>query len=351
MDNQEEKLNFAMLTYSGLALNDIIDGDDKVQSGLKWVKWGGNNKFPNYLWDSYLKCSNLQAICNTITDYVCGDEIITNEVAVKSNDGCSLDDTIRRCALDFIIFGGFAVECIRNVQGDIVMINYQNVMNIRVNQELTTAYISNKWNTYSNSKVIELPLYNPLEKQDHFILYYRGRITRGYNPVPMYISALKSVEILNNTRNFHMRNLQNGFTASTLINLNNGDISTRELREIKEKLEIGFTGSENAGKFMLINGGDKDHAATIEKLNADNFGEQYKSLSESSIDDLYVAFRINPILLGKNGNTGFTQQEFAQAYKLYYRTTIKPLQQQIVNVFESIGINVEISEFKINWEE
>lgn len=345
----KEELNFALVTPSGLAINDIIDSGDYKMSNCKWVKWGKENKFPAILFDNYLKCSNLQAIINTITDYVYGEGIETN-YDFLSDDGDTLEEVLKKCILDYILFGGFTLECIRNANGDIVMINYQNVMNVRVNEDLTIAYISNKWSNYNTTNIVELPLFNKDEKQPHFIFYFRGNITRGINPIPCYISALKSVEILNNTRNFHLRNLENGFSARSIINLNNGTIKTRELEEIKEKLEKGYCGTENAGKFILINGGDKEHETTITSLDSDKFEAQYKALQESSIDDVYVGFRINKMLVGVNIQTGFSSEEFENAYKLYYTTFIKPIQNDFVKLMKKLDINISFNEFKIDWK-
>ncbi len=222
-------------------------------------------------------------------------------------------------------------------------------MNVRVNEDLTIAYLSNKWGTYSGKEVIELPLFNPNEKQDHFVYFNRGKITRNINPTPTYIGAMKSVEILNSTRNFHLNNLKNGFNVSALINLNNGSIKSRELAEIKERLENNFTGSENAGKFLLINNPDREHQATVARLNADNFGDLYQALDKSSKEDIYVAFRINPILVGQNVATGFSKEEFEQAYKLFEVTVIKSWKNKINKCFNDLGIEVTFKPFKIDW--
>lgn len=338
-EKTENELKFALVTPSGVAINDVVDWDKITNS--KWVKWGFDNKMPNILWDNYLKCGLLSAIINQIVEYIYGE-------GVEGIDN-DLKEVLRKCIFDYILFGGFTIECIRNAKGDIVSYNYQNVMNVRVDKDLTTAYISNKWNSFSTTNYIELPLYDKTKKDPHFIFYYRGDLTRGINPIPSYISALKSIEILNNTRNFHKRNLENGFTASVIVNLNDSTIKSRELKEIKEKLEEGYTGSENAGRFLLLNGGDKDHAATILRLNADNFGDLYRSLDESSKEDLYTAFRINPILLGKNVNTGFSKEEFENAFKLFYTTSIKPLQNRIKECLSLINLNIDWKEFEINW--
>ena len=336
MDNE---MKFATVTPHGIIVPDVVD----KKTSKKYINWGEDNKLPNYLWDNYLSCSNLQAIVNTVVDFVIGEGIDT----VFSQE--SFVDNIQKWVTDYVLFGGFAVEALRNRNGDIAQLNYINVMNVRVDEELTTAFLSNNWGSWSGKDIIELPLYKDDEKQPHFIYYFRGNITRNINPIPMYIASLKSIEILNNVKNFHLNNLTNGFTASTIINLNDGTIKTRELSEIKKQLEEKFTGSSNAGKFILMNGGDKEHEATVVRLDADNFGDLYKALTVSSENDLYVAFRINPMLVGVNVQTGFSKEEFENAFALYNSTVITPIKNIFIKQFEKLGVPVSFRDFKINW--
>lgn len=336
MDNE---MKFATVTPHGIIVPDVVD----KKTSKKYINWGEDNKLPNYLWDNYLSCSNLQAIVNTVVDFVIGEGIDT----VFSQE--SFVENIQKWVTDYVLFGGFAVEALRNRNGDIAQLNYINVMNVRVDEELTTAFLSNNWGSWSGKDIIELPLHKEDEKQPHFIYYFRGNITRNINPIPMYIASLKSIEILNNVKNFHLNNLTNGFTASTIINLNDGTIKTRELSEIKKQLEEKFTGSSNAGKFILMNGGDKEHEATVVRLDADNFGDLYKALTESSENDLYVAFRINPMLVGVNVQTGFSKEEFENAFALYNSTVITPIKNIFIKQFEKLGVPVSFKDFKINW--
>ena len=351
----ENEMKFALVqgklyTPSGIGVSDLTDFD-YYTSGYKWVTWGFENRLPQVFYDNYLKCSLLTSIVNRMCDYTYGEGLTMSETVATTDNEEDLESVVRKCVFDYILFGGFAVECIRNRMGDIVRYNYVNVMNLRVNADLTTAYISRKWTNYSSAKVIEVPLYNKNENQSHFIFYYRGTITKGVNPIPCYISALKSIEILNNTRNFHKRNLENGFNISCIINLNDGNVKTKELAEIKEKLEKGYTGSENAGKILILNNQDKAHAATVERLSADNFGELYLSLSQSSETDIMTAFGINEMLLGRNVQTGFSKEEFENAYALFYTTTILPIQQTFQKQFKKINLGFEFKPFKIEWGE
>ena len=319
------------------------------KTSKKYINWGDMNNMPQYLWDSYLQCSNLQALVNTVTDYINGDGIETTFTNYDESE--TLNDVIKKCTFDLVLFGGFAVECLRDSNKNITQVNYINVMNVRVDEDLTTAFLSNQWGSWSGKDVKTLPLYNSKKLQSHFILYYRGNITRNINPVPMWFAALKSVEVLNESRNYNLNNIKNNFNANTIIALNGTAIKSSEMEEIKEKLKNGYSGSDNAGKTLLINNTNSEGKVEITKLDNDKTVDLYKSVQESSVDDLYVAFRINPLLVGINQQTGFQIQQFADAFKLYDKTVVSPLQNQVVKVFNNIGVEINFKKFIINWED
>ena len=345
-NSQSISFEFAYIETKEVIVPDVID----KKTNRKWVNWGENNKLPNYLWDCYLKCSNLQAIINNFVNYTFGEGIISN-YSYLSDEGESIEEVVQKCILDFVIFGGFAIECIRNKKGDIVRINYQDVQNVRVDEQLTTAFLSNKWGSYSGKDTIELPLYDPKEQQDHFIMYYRGNITRNINPIPIWISALKSVEVLNQTRNFNLNNIVNNFSGGAIVSFNGTQMKSKELKEVKQKLEDGYTGSNNAGKMLVINNPNDEGKVEVIRLQPDNMGDLYKNLQDSSEHDLFVSFRINPMLLGLNESTGFASQEFENAYVLFNTTVIKPIQNNFKKIFNKIGVEIEFKPFAINWKE
>lgn len=345
MDNKEY-LNFACVNYKTAPVPECYD----FKGSQDYIKWGEDNKFPIYLFDNYLKNSNLQSAVNTLCDYIIGEGIETDFERINDN-GESLSDILTKSIFDYILFGGFCLEGIRNAKGDIVRLNYLNVQNVRVDEELTTAYISNNWSNWNRKALYQLPLFNANIVQDHFVFYFRGTITRNINPVPIYVSALKSIEILNQTRNFHLHNLTNNFTGSVLVALNGTSIKSSELQEIKAQLEGEYTGTDNAGKVMLVNNANADGKIEINRLSADNAGDLYQQLAESSVDDIFVAFRMNPILVGKNVSTGFSKQEFQQAYSLFNSTVILPIKKTISRELSKLGVSLTFKDFKIDWTE
>ena len=74
------------------------------KTNKKWINWGEDNKMPQYIWDSYLKCSNLQAIINSFMNYITGNGIKIHYTG-KTNE-YSIEDTIEKCIFDYVLFGG-----------------------------------------------------------------------------------------------------------------------------------------------------------------------------------------------------------------------------------------------------
>lgn len=323
---------------------------DKKRAGGKYISWGEDNRLPQQLFDLYLNCSELQALVNTLQDYICGNGI-NSDFKYLSDDGNSFSEELTKCILDYIIFGGFTLECLRNANGDITQINYQNVMNVRVDNDLTTAYICNDWGRWNGKDILELPLFDKSQKQPHFIYYYRGNITRNINPIPIWFSSIKSAQVLNEVRKFNLNNIQNNFTSNCIVTLNGAQVKSKELQEVKDKLNSEYTGAENAGKVLFINNTNTDGKVEVTRLNPDNQVDLYNAVQENATNDLYTGFRLNKMLIGNNLQTGFATQDYENAYKLTYETVIKPLQKNISKAVKHLGIEIEFNPFIIDWGE
>lgn len=347
-NSKVELMNFNAFLPNPITTPEIID---RKWGGKGFIYWGENNTLPQFLWDNYLKCSDLQTLINRTVDYVKGDSIdVVKQETILTNED-SFQDLVDKIIFDYVLFGGFALEGIRNANGEIVRLNYINVMNVRVDEDLTTAYICVKNSGRYAKYDVTLPLFKRDEKQPHFIFYYRGAITRNINPVPIWFSALKSVQVLNETREYNLRNIQNNFSANVIVALNGTSIKQRELQEIKDKMELGYTGSENAGKTLFINNANSEGKVEITRLDADKASDLYKNVQESSQKDMQMAFAMNPILIGVNVQTGFSKQEFSQAYALFMSTVAQPLRNNIIKQFNKLGVGLVFNDFKINWSE
>lgn len=331
---QISSMNFGVVPNVVKIVPSVVE---KRNTGKKWVFWGDNNNFPNYLWELYLKSSVLQGVVNGTADFISGNGIINNfyEGAIN-DDGDTLEDVIRKITFDYNIFGGFALEVIRNVKGDISSINWLDIRNVRVDKDGIYAYYSNKWCEYGE-KPIQLELWDPNKKQKQFIVFYKGHITRGVYPIPRYIGALGAIETSAEIGKYHLNNILNNLSASCIVNFNNGEPSAAEKKIIEKKLNEKFAGSNNAGRMLISFNNNKDEAATIEGLPEDNSNDKFNTLSKSIREEIFIAHRAYPVLFGlPEDNRGFSRTEFLEAFELYNKTVVKPMQNDIERLFNKL---------------
>ena len=148
---------------------------------------------------------------------------------------------------------------------------------------------------------------------------------------------------------FHLNSLANGFAGSYMITFNNGVPNEKQADEIERDILEKFSGSENAGRIAISFADSKDHAAEIQKLEVDDFGTKYESLMSRSRDEILNAFRLNGQLIGINKeNIGFNTQEFDDAFKLFNRTVIRPVQKILARTYSFIlGKEITIVPFSL----
>lgn len=335
-----EELKFSIMSNDVRIVPDVVE---KKVSGKDYVFYGEENKFPQYVWNLYLKSAILQGIVNGTCDFVSGNGIISNlPIAQMNSDGDELEDLIRKISMDYNIFGGFCFQVIKDYNGAIKELYWLDMQNIRLNEEGDKAYYCEKWNQYG-AKAIEYEVWNPKKNQSNFVVYYKGHISRGLYPVPRFIGALAAIETSTEIGKFHLNNILNNLTSSAIINFNNGEPSEEQKKMIEKKLNDKFSGANNAGKNMIVFNNSKEEAVTIERLGEDNFDKKFETLSKSTREEIFISFRATPALFGLNPeNNGFSKAEFLESFELYNKCVVKPIQNDIKRVFDKL-FNMENS--------
>ena len=124
-----------------------------------------------------------------------------------------------------------------------------------------------------------------------------------------------------------------------LINFNNGT-PPKEIRdEIERSIYEKFSGTSNAGRFILAFNDSKELAASIEPVVLNDAHQQYQFLSDESMKKVMVSHRIvSPMLVGIKDQTGLgnNAQELETASILMDNTVIRPMQVTIIDALERI---------------
>ena len=331
----------------------IILPVEKFVSAKDLMEWGTRNSYPDYLLDLYNNVPTLRAIINGNIDFIAGDDVsilpLTQHLpnGIMNNRGDHIREQIKDISKDYEIYGGFALQIIRNLIGEVAEVYYIDMRFLRSNKEGNVFYYCEDWSKSVRKDVVVYPAFMPNLNWDALddearnrnassILYVKNVHTQVY-PAPLYAASIKACEIERLIDDFHLSDINNHFVSSAIINFNNGipddDVKEQIEREFTEK----FCGASNGGRTAFSWNPNKESATDIVEFEVKDFGERYKTLSDHSRQQIFTAFRANPNLFGipTEGN-GFANEQYAESFKLYNRTQIKPVQRMIADTYDKI---------------
>ena len=353
MSQNSEKRHVSFAAIDQYVETNIVLPTEKV-TNRDFVEWGKGNNYPGYLLDLYNNVTTLRSIINGNIDFVTGDDVTILPLGDRFADGIMntrgdlITDIVRDLAKDYNLYGGFALQIIRDHNGDVAEIYYIDMRFIRSNKENDVFYYNEHWEKGGRKDVIIYPKFlrnldwtslTDEERDRHAssILFVKNVHTQVY-PAPMYAASVLSCEIEKAISQYHWNSLNNNFCPDIIINFNNGDPGDEIKEEIVSDLEEKFSGYQNGKRFMVSFNKDRMSAVTIDAIKTDDFSERYKALEESSRRQIFAAFRAQPLLFGLNSDvsTGFSTDEFEQSFKLYNRTQIRPVQRLIADAFDRI---------------
>ena len=353
MSQNKEKKYVSFAAIDQFVETNIVLPMEKV-TNRDFVEWGKGNNYPGYLLDLYNNVTTLRSIINGNIDFITGDDVSILPLGDRFADGIMntrgdlITDIVRDLAKDYNLYGGFALQIIRDHNGDVAEIYYIDMRFIRSNKENDVFYYNEHWEKGGRKDVIIYPKFlrnldwaslTDEERDRHAssILFVKNVHTQVY-PAPMYAASVLSCEIEKAISQYHWNSLNNNFCPDIIINFNNGDPGDEIKEEIVSDLEEKFSGYQNGKRFMVSFNKDRMSAVTIDAIKTDDFSERYKALEESCRRQIFAAFRAQPLLFGLTAdvNTGFSTDEFEQTFKLYNRTQIRPAQRLIADAFDRI---------------
>ena len=350
--------NPARARISFAAIDPYVDTNiilpvEKFVSAKDLMEWGTRNSYPDYLLDLYNNVPTLRAIINGNIDFITGDDVsilpLTQHLpnGIMNNRGDYIREQIKDIAKDYEIYGGFALQIIRNLIGEVAEVYYIDMRFLRTNKEGNVFYYCEDWSKSVRKDVVVYPAFIPNLNWDALddearnrnassILYVKNIHTQVY-PAPLYAASIKACEIERLIDDFHLSDINNHFVSSAIINFNNGIPDDEVKEQIEREFTEKFCGASNGGRTAFSWNPNKESATDIVEFEVKDFGERYKTLSDHSRQQIFTAFRANPNLFGipTEGN-GFANEQYAESFKLYNRTQIKPVQRMIADAYDKI---------------
>jgi hypothetical protein len=355
MNNKEEgKIHIVQLgSYSRPEIKEYYNDD--------FVAYGEDNDYFTYLIDRYNGSPTNNAAINGISEMIYGRGLDAtdskdNDADYKEMKELLKKDVIKRITHDYKMMGQAALQVIYTKdRSKIAQVEHIPVETLRAEKcnskgEIEAYYYHSDWSTASTGdKLTKIPAFG-FSNAAIEILYikpYRAGY-KYYSPVD-YQGGLQYAELEEEIANYHINNIQNGLSPSMLINFNNGTPDAEQRDAIENSIINKFSGSSNAGRFILAFNDSKELAATIEPVQLSDAHQQYQFLSDESMRKVMVSHRIvSPMLVGIKDTSGLgnNAEELQTASVLMDNTVIRPMQVTILDELEKIleynGINLDI---------
>jgi hypothetical protein len=324
----------------------------------KYITYGAFNEYPYYLLDNYRRSSKHNAIVNGKVNYIVGggwqpgEKMTVEQQAryAKFFDGLSehddLNDITEKLVLDLELFNGFAVAVTWNKMGTIAKMEHIPFEKIRVDKDERMFQVAD-W--YDDAMIQLYPKIGDVEKIPAFdadnrigkqLFYYRvyAAGVKSY-PLPEYMGGLAWIEADVQVANFHNNNLRNNFWGGYLINFNNGIPTPEEQGDIERQIKRKFSGTDNAGRFVVTFNDDVSKAPTLEPLTPSDMDKQFEILNKAIQSEIFISHRVvNPMLFGvkTEGQLG-GRQELVEAYELFKATYVNDRVRKVERMINYLG--------------
>ena len=327
-----------------------------------WVAYGESNNYFQYLIDRYNGSATNNAIINGISELIYGKGLDATDSSRKPEAYAQMKslfskDCLRKVTADLKMMGQCAFQVIYSKDHtrvtEVFHMPIESLRAEKCNEEgdIEAYYYAKDWSAVKDKK--ETPMRIPAfgySQEGIEILYIRPYRAGFYYYSPVdYQGGLQYAELEEEVANYHLNNIKNGMSPSMLINFNNGVPTEEERYMIESRIGEKFSGTSNAGKFILAFNDNKEMSATIEPVQLSDASDQYQFLADEAMRKLMVAHRVtSPMLLGIKDQSGLgnNADELKTASTLFDNTIIRPFQEMILDgvdkilAFNDISLNL-----------
>lgn len=338
------------------------------KSSMGWVTWGIKNDFPQRLSDLYYNSVTHKGCVDFTVTAIVGDGVDYQAMKVSDSELVpnyqeSWDSLIENCAKDLVLFGGYAIQVIKNNDDRTYSFYHQPFSDIRCSEKdedgvITSYWICPDWTMTSQYPPVELPAFGFQEDEEiksgkaYLYVYNSYNPDIAYYPVPDYISALKPIQTEIELERYDLRSVVNNFSASGILTLNRID-DDEERRMVLQNIKAMFTGGDNANSLIInFKNNDEEQPAQFVKIDKDagNNVNLFEQCNNRVIAKIIAAHKIsNKALIGYEADSAMLGGEgniLNVAFNLFSKTVVNNLRRKLVGTFNKAlqmnGVDTQI---------
>ncbi len=316
----------------------------------EWIEYGEDNNYFQYLIDRYNGSPTNNAAVNGISEMIYGRGLEATNSEESPEAYAAMrelfqKDCMKKVCYDYKMMGQAALQVIYSKDHSrIVQVEHIPIETLRAEKatlgNVQAYFYHPNWQEMQRDEKPKRISAFGTSKDGIEIMYIRPYKAGFYYYSPVdYQGGLQYAELEEEIANYHINNIQNGLQPSMLINFNNGTPSKEQRDDIERAIYEKFSGTSNAGRFILAFNDSKELAASIEPVTLNDAHQQYQFLSDESMKKVMVSHRIvSPMLVGIKDNSGLgnNAQELETASLLMDNTVIRPMQVTIIDCLEKI---------------
>ena len=340
---QTQKSNTFEFGVFNLAIPEHIEEpQDLAKVRTKFIPFGNNNLFPQYLAELKRKSSTHRSVLAQKAVFTSGAKFVTSNETVKeyikdvNADGESLREVFKKLADDYYTFGNAYLEGVLYDGG--LNLYHIDATTVRMSKNKKEVYVHPDWAKYNTmkDKLSIIPLY-PNSKASRFVLQFKDyEPTFQFYGLPDYVAALEHIAVDYEIGKWNHTKFKNGFQPSAIIEIN-GDMGEEEAKKLVREAQKKFVGDGNNGKIMfIVKNGDASNA-NVQIIKDDQEGS-WIDLQRITDQNIVTAHRWQPSLSGlvSSGKMNNTGSEIRIAYDLAMTTVIKDTSDLLLNGIRTI---------------
>lgn len=338
-------------------------------SNRGWVNWGQKNDYPQKLSELYYNSIVHKSCIDFIVTSIIGDGIDyekmnANQTELVPNYQQTWDELLRCLALDFVVYGSFAFQIIKNKDGKTYSYYHQPISTVRCSPRdeegnITSYWICKDWTAIGKYPPVEIQRFgfqdeDVIESGKPYLFVYES-----YNPdleyysAPKYVGGIKAIQTELELIRYDLRAVKNNFSANGFLVLPRVE-SEEERRDLLHNIKNSFVGADNANSLVVtFSNGDENDSNVAKFVKIDKDSNNVNLFSESNsrnIDRIVTAHRIpSKALIGfptEGASLGGDGNQLNVAWNLFNKTVASEFRNTIVNTINKMlklnGIDTEI---------
>ena len=338
----KKEQNFSVINLTRQDVPNIIE-DTKTR--YNWIPLGilGHDDYFDTITEAYNTSTTNAACIEGSADLIYGKGIVTDDTTFEEDLTRLIpSEDLRKVAFDLKLYGNSAFQIFWNKEHTKIKKFYHiPIQTLRAEKlyghtKVQNYFYCTDWNDYKKQKEkITIPAFGTSNEELEILYIKEYEPNRYYYSLPDWIPALQFAFVEAELSNLHINNIENGFLPLVMVNMNNGVPAPEERQTIEGMIQSKFTGTRNAGRFMVSFNDDAANKPTVEAIQIENLHEKFQYVAEYAQDRILVAHRIvSPLLFGiRTAVTGFSSQsdEMKTAYSIFQTMTIQPFQNILLN--------------------